>query len=1346
MSQGSLDVSSYYTELKSLWDELENFRPLPSCKCAIQCSCGAVQSLQTFRDQDYTIRFLKGLNDEYSHVHSQIMLMDPFPPVTKAFALVTQQERQFHIPTISDVDGDLKSTTGSVASVNNMYSNRGRGGYNNRGRGRSNGGGRGQNQNRQCTHCHRSNHTIDTCYLLHGYPPGYQNRSNKGAQSGSSVNLAPTVGIEEQNKITHTPATSNSGFSFTQDQYKSLLDLLQQNKQQASSAIHSANTTLTNSNTSSTNPFVLNVNSNSDFGKHSNFWIIDTGATDHITNNGSILTNSHSIKPTTIHLPNNTFTTALMAGTVILSDDLHLKNVLYVPTFHANLISVPQLTKISKCSAIFSADCCSFVQKTTKKMIGTARLVGGLYIMESISNSVCHAISHSASNCSTNNISDSALWHMRLGHISFDRHQCIANQFPFIHFNKARIPCDVCHFSKQKKLPHFSSITKTTHIFDILHADIWGPYSHTSILGHKYFLTLVDDFSRFTWVILMKSKGETRKHLTNFISFVETQFDTKLKCLRSDNGVEFLMHDFLLSKGILHQRSCVETPQQNGIVERKHQHILNVARALSFQSNLPKTFWNFAIQHAVHLINRIPTPLLSNKSPYEILHHKPPVFLHLKIFGCLCYASTLHTHRTKFDSRARKAAFIGYKEGFKGYVLYDLSSHQLFISRNVIFYEHYFPFHQSSNATTPTSFNPSFNDNSAFLFDSYADENNLAASIPPSNLSSPSGSPTRNTSIVSSPGSPLSPPSTSSSLPLPQPVRHSTRIINRPSYLQDYHCNYTSCTNPSSGINTAITYPLSSVLSYNNCSSSYKNFCLSVITNPEPKTFIQASKHECWQNAMKAELDALSLNKTWTIVDLPAGKTPIGCRWVYRIKYHADGTIERYKARLVAKGFTQMEGVDYFETFSPVAKLTTVRVLLALAAAKGWFLEQLDINNAFLHGDLNEEVYMSLPPGFEIPNSDCSSKVCRLHKSLYGLKQASRQWNHKLTTTLISLGYSQSQADHSLFVKASDSTFTALLVYVDDIVLTGNSMFEINYVKQILDNRFKIKDLGPLRFFLGLEVARTKAGISLNQRKYALELLNDSGNLATKPATTPCDPSTKLTNEGSTPYSDHTAYRRLIGRLIYLTHTRPDITFSVQQLSQYVSQPLESHFHAANRVLRYLKSAPSQGLFFPASTSLQLSGFADSDWACCLDTRKSITGYCVFLGSALVSWKSKKQSTVSRSSSEAEYRALASLSCEIQWLHYLLADLHIPIKSPSSVYCDNASAIYLAHNPTFHERTKHIEIDCHVIREKIQKGIIHLLPVPSSSQLADVFTKPLHATSFQNFISKLGLCNPHSPT
>lgn len=522
-----------------------------------------------------------------------------------------------------------------------------------------------------------------------------------------------------------------------------------------------------------------------------------------------------------------------------------------------------------------------------------------------------------------------------------------------------------------------------------------------------------------------------------------------------------------------------------------------------------------------------------------------------------------------------------------------------------------------------------------------------------------------------------------------------------------------------------------------------QNFCLVVQTTVEPKTYEEASQLECWQRAMNAEVQALEENNTWKIVDLPNGKHPIGCRWVYKVKYHADGTIERYKARLVAKGYTQMEGVDYFDTFSPMAKLTTVRVLLALASAKGWFLEQLDVNNAFLHGDLYEEVYMELPPGF---TSAKPNQVCQLQKSLYGLKQASRQWYSKLSSALISLHYSQSAADHSLFIKTEGASFTALLVYVDDIVLAGNNFDEIKYVKAFLDQQFKIKDLGPLRYFLGLEISRSKSGLLLNQRKYTLEILSDSGFLGTKSASTPMDASTRLQKDAGAPFSDASSYRRLVGRLLYLTTTRPDICYAVQQLSQFVSQPMDIHFQAATRVLKYLKGSPSKGILFPANSTLKITGFADSDWAGCLDTRRSITGYCVFVGSSLVAWKSKKQSTVSKSSSEAEYRALAALTCELQWLSYLLHDLHLPSTEPYTIYCDNKSAVYLAHNPSFHERTKHIEIDCHIIREKIQLGLIHLLPISSAAQLADVFTKPLPPNPFHESITKLGLLDIHSPT
>lgn len=644
-------------------------------------------------------------------------------------------------------------------------------------------------------------------------------------------------------------------------------------------------------------------------------------------------------------------------------------------------------------------------------------------------------------------------------------------QFPFISQNFTS-PCDICQFAKQKRLPYCNSNTHSIQIFDLVHVDIWGPYSIPSIHGHKYFLTLVDDFSRFTWIALMKNKSETIKHLQHFIAYDETQFQSKIKIIRSDNSQEFMMHDFYLAKGILHQTTCVESPQQNGIVERKHQHILNVARALFFQSHLPHSLWSYAIAHSIHIINRLPTPLLHNKSPYEILHKQPPILMHLKVFGCLAYASTLHNNRSKFSSRAIKYVFIGYKEGTKGYLLYNLLTNQIFVSRNVVFFEKHFPF--SSHSTSPTESLtplPCYQNNHLTsdhtVINNHAPASDLATPAP--DVPGPENSPTAPND--------RGPLSISQQLPSPeqqytstQQTRHTTSARHRPSYLQDYHSSLTIDTlnHHPSGISTSPSslYPISSVLSYDKCSPTYKSFCLTVSSIVKPNTYTQASKLECWRNAMTPEINALEQNHTWTLVELPPRKHPIGCKWVYKVKYHADGTNEQYKARLVAKGYTQMEGVDFFDTFSPVAKMTTVKVILAIAGTRNWFLEQLDVNNAFLHGDLHEEVYMKLPPGV---SSSIPNQVCKLQKSLYGLKQASRQWYSKLSTALLSLNYIQSAADYSLFTKAEGSYFTAILVYVDDLVLTGNHLDEIKFVKQFLDRQFKIKGLGQLRFLLALK-------------------------------------------------------------------------------------------------------------------------------------------------------------------------------------------------------------------------------------------------------------------------------------
>ncbi|RVW99848.1 Retrovirus-related Pol polyprotein from transposon RE1 [Vitis vinifera] len=553
-----------------------------------------------------------------------------------------------------------------------------------------------------------------------------------------------------------------------------------------------------------------------------------------------------------------------------------------------------------------------------------------------------------------------------------------------------------------------------------------------------------DDCSRFTWIFLLKQKSDVGTIIPKFFNMVVTQFNAKIKVFRSDNAPELAFTDFFNDRGVLHQFSCVERPQQNSIVERKHQHLLNVGRALYFQS---------------------------------------------REFGCLAFASTLTAHRTKFQPRSRVCVLLGYPPGIKA-------------------------------------------------------------------------------------------PSLAKVL-----LRRSMRV-SKPPYLKDFHYNLLSHKDLPS---CATSYPLSKYLSHGSLSASVK--------------------FPHWRAAMKAELDAMELNKTWSVVSLPKGKHSIGCKWIYKVKFKSDGSIERHKAPIVAKGYTQQEGLDFFETFSPVAKLVTVKVLLALATIQKWHLVQLDVNNAFLNGYLFEEVYMDLP-----------------------------------------LGY----------------------------------------------------------------------GIVLSQRCYTLQLLEDIRYLACKPTSIPMDPKVQLNAHDGVILSNVSQYRRLIGRLLYLTLSPPDITFAVHKLGQFLAQPRLPHLQAVHHLLRCLKFTS--------------------------DTRKSITGFCNFIGDSLVSWKAKKQTTISQSSTEAEYRALASTTSELVWLHQLLKDFQVPISSPALLFCDNQVAIHLASNPFFHERTKHIEIDCHFVHDKVVDGFIKLIPLRSQHQLADIFTKAWPSSLLFPLLSKMAVKDIHSPS
>ena len=570
--------------------------------------------------------------------------------------------------------------------------------------------------------------------------------------------------------------------------------------------------------------------------------------------------------------------------------------------------------------------------------------------------------------------------------------------------------------------------------------------------------------------------------------------------------------------------------------------------------------------------------------------------------------------------------------------------------------------------------------------------------------------------------------------------RKSSRPHKAPAYLQDFHFQLAS-TKPLPLPTTP--FPIESILSYDRLSTPHRAFTIALSICAKPKSYAKAARDPRWQAAMSDEIQALEINNTWQLTSLPAGKVPIGCKWVYKVKHRADGSIERFKARLVAKGYTQQEGLDCYETFSPVVKFVTVRTILAVAAALDWHLVQLDVNNAFLHGDLYKEVYMLPPPG-------CGSKgepdlVCKLTKSLYGLKQANRQWFSKLSTTIINHGFTQS-SDYSMFTRVHNDVIIVILVYVDDILVASNNLEAISKFKQFLHDQFKLKDLGPLKYSLGLKVARSSTGISVCQRKYVLELLAEVGQLAAKPIKSPMEQHTKLPNYHGDLLIDPSQYRRLVGKLLYLTLTRSDIAYSVHQLSQFLAQPRQPHLQVANRILKYLKGIPGQGLFFSTNSDLHLKGYCDVDWARCPDTRRSIAGFCEFLGDSLIAQKSKKQHTVSRSSAKSKYRSMVAIVSEFVWLKGLLKDLSINHDHPILLYYDSKATIHIATNPIYHERTKHIELNYHFVRQKMQDGLVKTFHVSTKHQLADLLTKPLGHQQFSNLLCKMGMSNIYAPS
>lgn len=1282
--QNGNSVSTYFTQLRALWDESQSIHPLPRCSCS-NCECNIGKKMIEHQEKERLYEFLMGLDVDFTVIRTQILATKPVVSLGTAYHLVAEDERQRSISGAGKIQSEPVAF--KAAQKRDMFTGRNRG---------KDVVKAGKETDEVCSECKKEGHTREGCFELIGYPewwPGKKKGKAKAKAAFVDTESCPIPGL-------------------TKEDYQVLLK-------------HFSDT----GKAENTKP-MANMAGKGD-ETETGEWIVDSGCTEYITHMSNALINKRNtpFEPPVV-IPNGESIPIQGKGNHVLPGGIKIDEVLYVPDFNFNLLSVSRLTRDLQCSMTFFPDFFIMQGLQRRNLIGVGRCRKGLYRMKMVQERKAMFV-----NVET--------WHKRLGHASKEK----LNKLDFLKTSTINLGnfCDSCARSKHTRLPFPSSFIKTVAPFDLVHCDVWGGYRVPSYTGANYFLTLVDDFSRAIWIFLLKHKSDASKRLQDFHKMVEVQFKKQIKRIRCDNGGEFTsgdMMEFYNKKGILLETSCPHTPQQNGVVERKHRHLLETARALRFEANLPKRFWGECVLTAAYIINRLPSKVLKNKTPYELIWDEKPDYGILRIFGCLVFFKNNNTKGDKFEERGKSGVFLGYPPGTKGYKILDLKTRKIVVSRDVHFHEEIFPFktmqnydeifeepqihHDCSCEPIP---NESLNEQSA---QPEAEPNSEMgpemAPVEDETETQPNDEVTHNVDVVE-----------------PQTNARPARTKTQPSKLKDFVVQVPPSvqhpTSTSNQVASTVSYPISNFVSYKNFSTNHMAFLTAITQNDEPKSFKQASQDARWREAMQKEIKALEKNGTWSLENLPKGKRAIDSKWVYKIKYKPNGEVERYKARLVAKGFTQMEGVDYHDTFAPVAKLVTVRTLLAIAVKRDWIIHQLDVNNAFLHGDLDEEVYMKIPQGFS--NND-ETRVCRLRKSLYGLKQASRNWYHKFATFLVNLNFRQSKADHSLFLYNDKSVMIVVLIYVDDVIITGNCLTKIQEVKTKLDHEFSIKDLGVLKYFLGIEVARTNDGLVLSQRKYVLDILKDSGKLGCKPSSFPIEHGLKLDKGEKEQSVDANQYRRLIGRLLYLQATRPDITYTVNILSQFVADPRSVHLEAADRVLRYLKATPGQGILLARMGDPILTAYCDSDWLGCPYTRRSRTGYILLLGGSPISWKTKKQSVVSRSSAEAEYRAMASTISEVLWVRWLLSELQVPVPSATSLFCDNQAARHIANNPVFHERTKHVEMDCYFVRERVESNEVVPMRVSSKFQLADLLTKGLTTQQHQFLLGKIGMTNLHA--
>ena len=986
-------------------------------------------------------------------------------------------------------------------------------------------------------------------------------------------------------------------------------------------------------------------------------WCVDTGATDHVCNTMQGFQQSRMLRDGEIYvfMGDATKVAVVAVGVVTLSFGFNrilvLNNCLYVPSFRRNLISVSKL-------ALDGYNVCldrnvSIIMN--KRVICSGTLQDNLYIINPSQPAL--QLQHREMNNTSSiaikrkepsKINQTFLWHLRLGHINLRRIQRLVVDGPLSSLAVEPFPvCESCLEGKMTNRPFKAKGNRAKEVLELVHTDLCGPMNIQARGGYEYFVTFIDDYSRYGYIYLLRRKSECFDKFKEYKAETEKRHGKCIKSLRSDRGGEYLLGEFrkyLSENGITSQLTAPGTPQQNGVAERRNQTLLESVRSMMSYSDLPKSFWGHALETAAYLLNLVPSKSVP-KTPKELWTGEKPSLRHIQIWGCP--AHVLNKNATKLDSRTEVRLFVGYPRGTKGYLFYSPKDRDVIVSTNA-----------------------------RFLEEDYIMNHKPMSSIVLEELVGGTDNPNMPIVQVEQPLVNAQPVTNTA----PEP-RRSGRVVRQPDRFMFL---------------------------------GESSDLVSGEHEEDPRTYdeaLQDKDADLWHKAMQSEMESMYSNQVWELVEPPKGVKPIGCKWIYKRKRGSDKKVKAWKARLVAKGYTQKEGIDYEDTFSPVVMLKSIRILLSIAAHLDYEIWQMDVKTAFLNGSLEETIYMQQPEGFIKEGQE--HLVCKLKRSIYGLKQASRYWNIRFDQAVQSYGFDQSPSESCVYRKSEGNAVVFLVLYVDDILLIGNSVALLSSIKAWLFKQFEMKDLGEAGYILGIKIIRDrkKRMLALSQEPYIDEVLarfnmqdSKKGNLPFRHGVSlskkqcPTTPK-EIENMKAVPYAS------ACGSLMYaMLCTRPDICFAVGMVSRYQSNPGQEHWSAVKTILKYLRRTKEYMLVYKASNLFPV-GYTDSDFQTDKDKRKSTSGYVFTMGGAAVIWRSVKQKCIVDSIMEAEYVAASEAAKEAVWFRNFLLDLDVVPDLPHQmiIYCDNTGVVANTKEPREHKAAKHIERKYHLIRQFVKR-------------------------------------------